>query len=89
MHRGVLVIDERSGNSIVYKPGNVEGIEGKIGEAPRLCLFEARIPMQIEKLLPGLSWDDTRKNSEDVPGNWFVVRGWVARNGLERRTPGG
>ena len=52
MHRGVLVIDERSGNSVVYKPGNVEGIEGKIGEAQGFVSFEARIPMRIENYFP-------------------------------------
>jgi hypothetical protein len=52
MHRGVLVLDERSGNSIVYKPGNVEGIEGKIAATPKFVSFEARIPMQIERCFP-------------------------------------
>jgi hypothetical protein len=49
MGKGVLVIDRRSVNSQVYKPGNVEGFAGVISESKGLISFEVRIPLQIEK----------------------------------------
>jgi hypothetical protein len=55
MRGGVLVIDKRSVDSHVYKPGNVEGFAGVIAESQGLVSFEARIPLQIEKHFPRFS----------------------------------
>jgi hypothetical protein len=55
MRRGVLVIDKRSVDSHVYKPGDVEGFAGVIAESQGLISFEARIPLQIEKHFPKFS----------------------------------
>lgn len=61
MRRGVLVIDKRSVDSHVYKPGNVEGFAGVIAEAQGLVSFEARIPLHIEKYFPRFSGVDPGK----------------------------
>jgi hypothetical protein len=61
MRRGVLVIDKRSVDSRIYKPGDVEGFAGVIAESLGLVSFEARIPLQIGKHFPRFSGIDLGK----------------------------